>query len=151
MAYSYFSLDDATATLRSALAHSQRLPALSALLDGDLLWDRSAQQLVIMVDSWIEGIGYGRRMHTCVARRVIEDSDIARGFSNGAKTAGPELVAAAADEVLDIIAAGISGVDGSAVSAATTAALYGGLAESPTRKLMFTALRERQLARTTQL
>ncbi len=67
-----------------------------------------------MVYSWIDGIGYGRRMHTCAARRVIEDGDIARGFSNGAKTAGTELVAAAADEVLDIIAVGISGVDGSA-------------------------------------
>ncbi|THV42139.1 hypothetical protein [Glycomyces buryatensis] len=151
MAYSYFSQDDATAALRSTLAHAQRLPALSALLDGDLLWDQSAHQLVCMVDSWIDGSRYGRRMHTCTGRRVINDSDLARGFSNGAKTAEPELVAAAADEVLDIIVACISAVDDSRASAAVTAALHGGLAESPSRKPMFTALRERQLARTTQL
>lgn len=150
MAYSYFSQDDATAALRAALTHSQRLPALSALLDGDLLWDRSAHQLVFMVDSWIEGTGYGRRMHTCADRRVVDDIDLARGFSNGAKTGDPELVAAAADEVLDIIGAGISAADSAAASAAVTAALHGGLAESPSRKPMFTALRARQLTRTAQ-
>lgn len=148
MAYSYFSQDAASAALESKLLHAQRLPALSALLDGDLLWDRSAHQLVLMVDSWIDGTGYGRRMHTCADRRIIADSDLARGFSNGAKTADPELVAAAADEVLDIIAAGISAVDSSAAAAAVTAALHGGLAESPSRKPMFTALRARQLERT---
>ncbi|WP_026924313.1 hypothetical protein [Glycomyces arizonensis] len=150
MAYSYFSQDQATAALRSTLTHAQHLPALSALLDGDLLWDRSAHQLVLMVDTWIDGTGYGRRMHTWTDRRVIDDGDLARGFSRGAKTAEPELVAAAADEVLDIILAGISAVDGSAASAAVTAALHSGLAESPSRKPMFTALRARQLTRTAQ-
>ncbi|RRR95836.1 hypothetical protein [Glycomyces terrestris] len=151
MAYSYYSQDDATAALRSTLAHAERLPALSELLDGDLLWDRSAHQLVFMVDSWIEGTGYGRRMHTCADRRVTEDSDLARGFANGTRTAEPALVAAAADEVLDIIGAGISAVDGSAAAVAVTAALHGGLTESPTRKPMFTALRARQLERTAQI
>ncbi|WP_155830256.1 hypothetical protein [Glycomyces tenuis] len=150
MAYSYFSQDDASAALQSTLAHAQRLPALSALLDGDLLWDRSAHQLVFMVDSWIDGTGYGRRMHTCTDRRVIDDIDLVRGFSNGTKTADPELVNAAADEVLDIIGACISAVDRSAASAAITATLHGGLAESPSRKPMFTALRARQLERTAQ-
>jgi hypothetical protein len=145
--YSYLSQNDATAALESRLTSAQRLPALSALLDGDLLWDRPARQLVFMVDSWIEGTGYGRRLHTCTDRRVTEDSDLARGFSHGAKTAEPELVAAAADEVLDIIAACISAVDDSAAAAAVTAALHSGLTESPARKPMFTILRARQLAR----
>jgi hypothetical protein len=148
MAYSYFSLDDASAALESKLANAQRLPALSSLLEGDLLWDRAAHQLVLMVDSWIEGTGYGRRMHTCADRRVIDDGDLVRGFSNAAKTADPDLVNAAADEVLDIIAACISAADSAAASAAVTATLYGGLAESPSRKPMFTALRARQLERT---
>lgn len=150
MAYSYFSQDEATAALRSMLTHAERLPALSELLDGDMLWDRSAHQLVFMVDSWIDGTGYGRRMHVCTDRRVTADGDLARGFSRGAKTADPELVAVAADEILNIILACISAVDSSAASAAVTAALHGGLAESPSRKPMFTALRARQLERTAQ-
>ncbi|MCH7231070.1 hypothetical protein L0U85_09425 [Glycomyces sp. L485] len=149
MSNSYLSKDDAAAVLEAKPEHAQQqLPALSALLKGDLLWDQSAGQLVYKVETWIDGTGYGQRVHTCAARRVIGDNDLAFGFSNAAKTADPELVAAAADEILDILAAGISAADDAAASAAVTAVLYGGLAESPSRKPMFAALRAQQHART---
>ncbi|GAB3650136.1 hypothetical protein [Glycomyces tarimensis] len=147
MAYSYLSLGDAAAVLESKYAHAQRLPALSDLLEADMLWDQQTQALVYVVDSWIDGKGYGRRMHTCSARRVTGDIDLASSFSRAIKNADPELVAAAADEILDIVATGVTAADDAAASAAITAVLQGGLANSPSRKPMFAALRAQREAR----
>lgn len=148
MNYRYLSQNDADAVVESKHPQAERLPALSDLLDGDLLWDRDARTLVYVVDSWIDGMGYGRRLHTCAAWNVTGDKDLAFGFSRAAKTADPDLVTAAANEILDMVAAGVAAADDAAATAAITAVLHSGLAESPSRKPMFAALRAQQAART---
>ncbi|WP_100444187.1 hypothetical protein [Glycomyces xiaoerkulensis] len=148
MTYRYLSENDATAVLESQHPQARRLPALSALLESELLWDEPTGTLVHLVDSWIENTGFRRRLHTCAARNVTRDKDLAFGFSRAAKRADPELVAAAADELLDLVTAGVAAADDDAASVAITAVLHNGLAESPSRKPMFTALRARRLART---
>jgi hypothetical protein len=148
MTYSYLSNDDAEAVIESKYPQAQRLTALSDLLDGDLLWDHAARTFVYAVDCWIEGKGYGRRLHTCAVWNVTGDKDLAFGFSRAAKTADPELVSAAANEILDMVAAGVAAADDAAASVAITAVLHSGLAESPSRKPMFAALRAQQAART---
>ncbi|MCD0444657.1 hypothetical protein LO763_13595 [Glycomyces sp. A-F 0318] len=148
MNYRYLRDDEAEAVVRSSYPQAQRLPALSDLLEGDLLWDGPARTMVYLVDAWIEGTGYGRRLHTCAAWSVTGDNDLAYGFSRASKTADPALVSAAADEILDMVTAGVTAADDAAASIAITAVLHGGLAESPSRKPMFTALRARQAERT---
>jgi len=148
MAYRFLTNDDAAAIVDSQYSQAQRLPALSDLLDGDLLWDREGRTLVYLVDAWIDGTGYGRRLHTCAVWNVTGDSDLAFGFSKAAKTADPELVTAAADEILDLVSAGVAAADDAAAYTAITAVLHSGLAESPSRKPMFAALRARHKART---
>ncbi|GAB3235656.1 hypothetical protein GCM10027447_33460 [Glycomyces halotolerans] len=148
MTYSYLTRDDATAVLESKYSQARPLPALSALLEGEMLWDQANRTLVFLVDSWVENAGYRRRMHTCIARNVTGDKDLAFGFSRAAKSADPDLVAAAADEILDMVTAGVTAADDAAASVAINAVLNSGLAESPSRKPMFKALRSRRLART---
>ncbi|SDD16395.1 hypothetical protein [Glycomyces harbinensis] len=148
MNYRYLPGNDADAVVQSTYPQAQRLNALSDLLDGDLLWDESARTMVYVVDAWIDGTGYGRRLHTCAAWSVTGDNDLAFGFSRAAKTADPELVRAAADEILDMVAAGVAAANDAAASQAITAVLHSGLAESPSRKPMFAALRAQQAART---
>lgn len=149
MTYRYLSLAEASAVIESTYPQARQLPALSALLESDLLWDQSARTLVYVADCWIDGSGYGRRLHTCAARNINGDKDLAIDFSRAIKKADYELVAAAADEVLDMVTEGVSAADDAAASAAITAVLHGGLTESPSRKPMFTALRTRWEARTT--
>lgn len=148
MSYRYLSQDDAAAFVESSHPQAQQLPALSELLESDLMWDPASRTLVFLVDTWIEDIGYGRRLHTTPARNVNADKDLAFGFSRGAKTADPELVAAAADEILDLIAGGVTAADNASAAIAVTSILHGGLAESPSRKPMFTALRAQWEQRT---
>jgi hypothetical protein len=147
MNYRYMSPAEATAVVDSKYPKAERLSALSDLLDGDLLWEREDRLLVFLVDTWIDGTGYGRRLHTCAAWNVVGDSDLAFGFSKASKKADPELVTAAADEILDMISAGVAAADDAAAAVAITAVLHSGLAESPSRKPMFTALRSRQAMR----
>lgn len=149
MTYSYLSSDDATAVLESKYPKAQRLAALSDMLDAELLWDHDARTFVYAVDCWIEGTGYGTRLHTCAVWNVTADKDLAFGFSKASRKADPELVSAAADEILDMVAAGVAAADDAAASVAITAVLHSGLAESPSRKPMFAALRAQQAARTT--
>ena len=148
MNYRYLTEADAAAVLESTYPNARQLPALSSLLECDLLWDQGAGTLVYVVDAWIEGTGYGRRLHTCAARNINGDKDLAFGFSKAVKNSDPELVAAAADEILDMVAAGVTAADNAAASAAITTVLSSGLAESPSRKPMFTALRAQWKTRT---
>lgn len=147
MTYSYLSEAAAAAVVESKYPEARRLPALSDLLDGDMLWDQAELTLVYQIYTWIEGTGLGRRIHTCAARKITGDKDLAFGFSKAVKTADPALVAAAADEILDMIAAGVTAADQAAAGAAIKAVLYSGLAESPSRHPMFAALRAQREAR----
>ncbi|GAA1673065.1 hypothetical protein GCM10009830_19150 [Glycomyces endophyticus] len=149
MTYRYLTDADAEAVLQSTYPQARQLPALSALLERDLRWDQPARTLVYLAECWIEGTGYGQRMHTCAARNINGDKDLAVDFSRAARKGDAELVAAAADEVLDMVTEGVSAADSTAAAAAITAMLHGGLAESPSRKPMFTALRTQWTARLT--
>ncbi|HEX2145646.1 MAG TPA: hypothetical protein VHG10_14175 [Glycomyces sp.] len=149
MTYRYLSDNETLAVLESTYPQARPLTALSALLESDLRWNPPTRTLVYIADCWIEGSGYGRRLHTCAARNINGDKDLALEFSRAAKKADPELVAAAADEVLDMVTEGVSAANNAAASVAITAVLHGGLTESPSRKPMFTALRSRWAERTT--
>ncbi|GAA2309551.1 hypothetical protein GCM10009853_078790 [Glycomyces scopariae] len=148
MTYRYLTDAHAEAVLQSTYPQATQLPALSELLGSDLRWDQPARTLVFMAECWIEGTGYGQRLHTCAARNINSDKDLAVEFSRAARKGDPELVAAAADEVLTMVAEGVSAADNAAAEAAIGAMLHGGLTESPSRKPMFTALRTQWTART---
>ncbi|MFB9659640.1 hypothetical protein ACFQS3_07690 [Glycomyces mayteni] len=147
MTYRYLTDADADALLESSYPQARQLPALSELIGSDLRWDQSARELVYLAECWIEGIGYGQRLHTCAARNINGDKDLAVEFSRAARKGDADLVAAAADEVLTMFAQGVSAADNAAATAAITAMLHGGLTESPSRKPMFAALRTQWSAR----
>ncbi|SDE20171.1 hypothetical protein [Glycomyces harbinensis] len=90
-------------------------------------------------------------MSTCTDHKVIDDSDLARGFSNDGKTAGPALVAVAADEILDIIAAASPRSTPPLLRRRSPRRSTEAWRSPPSRKPMFTALRARQLERVAQL